>query len=84
VLTQLLVSAAGYPVWQSDSVSDSPRANPIDTIEADTGSGPYVLDTGQSAPSARPVLGNLAVNGEAVTWTHSGASMSATLYGPTG
>jgi hypothetical protein len=84
VLTQLLVSAAGYPVWQSYTGSDSPPYNTIDTIEADTGSGPYVLDTGQRAPSSTPVLGNLAVNGEAVTWTHSGVSMSATLHGPTG
>ena len=84
VLTQLLVSAAGYPVWQSDSVSDSPPYDAINTIEADTGSGTYVLDTGQSAPASTPALGNLAVSGEAVTWTHSGVPMSATLNGPNG
>jgi WD40 repeat protein len=81
VLTQLLVSVAGYPVWQSYSVSESPS---YDTIEADTGSGPYVLDTGQRSPTSTPVLGNLAVNGEEVTWTHGGVSMSATLHGPAG
>lgn len=84
VLTQLLVSAAGYPVWQSDSASDSPPYDAINTIEADTGSGTYVLDTGQSAPASAPALGNLAVSGEAVTWTHSGVPMSATLNGPNG
>jgi hypothetical protein len=84
VLTQLFVSAAGYPVWQSYTGSDAPPYNTIDTLEADTGSGPYVLDTGQHAPSSTPVLGNLAVNGETVTWTHSGVSMSATLHSPTG
>jgi hypothetical protein len=84
VLTQLFVSAAGYPVWQSYSVTDDPVYDVRNTIEADTGSGAYLLDTGQSASSATSVLGNLAVNGETVTWTHSGVSMSAALQGPTG
>jgi WD40-like Beta Propeller Repeat len=84
VLTQLFVSAAGYPVWQSYSVTDDPVYDTRNTIEADTGSGAYLLDTGQSATPAASVLGNLAVNGELVTWTHSGVSMSAALQGPTG
>ena len=84
MLTQLLVSAAGYPVWQSYTVTGSGPDNVVYAIEADTGGGPYIVDTGQSAPSSTPVLGNLAVNGEAVTWTHSGVPMSATLNGPSG
>jgi hypothetical protein len=77
-LDAVALSADGYLVWEQTTYPSS--GEQTETISAQNGSGPRVLDTATfSAQSNQKVLADLAVNGETVTWTQNGQPMSASL-----
>lgn len=77
-LDAVALSADGYLVSERTTYPGS--ADQTETISADNGNGPQLLDAATfSAQSNQKILANLAVNGETVTWTRNGEPMSATL-----
>jgi hypothetical protein len=75
-LGEVAVSVDGYIGWAQVENGET-----IETVEADTGSGPITLAT---APTPGPVaFHKLAFRGETLTWLYHGRPQSAKLEPPT-
>ncbi len=81
-MDNLVINTQGFTAVHTginDNCGNAPTTPCEEAIQVSDSTGPHTVDTATSS-TGKPVLTNLALSGDTLTWQHAGVPESAQLH----